>query len=51
MFSTIDSCRKRVEALGDNQVEAIQGCALGLDAGVLMDLGTPSRPKGAYELR
>jgi hypothetical protein len=39
MFSTIDSCRKCVESLGDTQVEAIQGCALGLDAGMLIDLG------------
>lgn len=38
MFSTLDSCSKCVQAHGPASLEQVQGCALGMDASVLLDL-------------
>lgn len=37
IFSTLDSCIKCVENLGSATPESVQGCAVGLDAGALID--------------
>jgi hypothetical protein len=37
IFSTLDACVKCVENMGAATPEAVQGCAVGLEAGALMD--------------
>ena len=37
IFSTIDSCTACYERFGPHQLDAITGCALGLDAAQLVD--------------
>ena len=36
MYSTINSCRQCVDTLGSDDMNAVRGCALGLDAAQLL---------------
>jgi hypothetical protein len=40
MFSTLESCQRCVEAHGAANLDQLQGCALGMDASSLIELGS-----------